>query len=157
MIYFLNNGKLVYTLDDPYIHLALAENIAKGHYGINLNEFSAPSSSIIWPFLLAMLSIGDYMPLIINFFAATTTLFLFSKIMISAFSPSEAKQYLVICLIVIMLIPASNLIGLVFTGMEHSLQVFLAILLVFGLIRELKTKTVAWWLLVAIICGPLVR
>jgi len=160
MIYFLNNGKLVYTFDDAYIHLAVAENIVKGHYGVNLNEFSASSSSIIWPFLLApftLLSIGDYMPLIINFLAATATLFLLSQILLFAFSPSDTKQSLVICLLVILLIPASNLMGLVFTGMEHSLQVFLAILLVFGLLTEFKTKTVPWWLLVAIICGPLVR
>ena len=43
----LNNGHLVYTLDDPYIHLALAENIIHGHYGVNAGEFSAPSSSIL--------------------------------------------------------------------------------------------------------------
>jgi hypothetical protein len=46
------HGHLVYSLDDPYIHLGLAENIAKGHYGINLTEYSSPSSSILWPFLL---------------------------------------------------------------------------------------------------------
>ena len=28
-------GKIVYTFDDAYIHLALAENIARGHYGVN--------------------------------------------------------------------------------------------------------------------------
>src|SRR6476619_2261761 len=48
----LPHGKLGYTLDDPYIHLALAERIALGHYGINLGEVTAPSSSILWPFLL---------------------------------------------------------------------------------------------------------
>ena len=49
----LNNGLLVYTLDDPYIHLSLAQQILKGHYGINAGEFSAPSSTILWPFILA--------------------------------------------------------------------------------------------------------
>src|SRR3954471_11916641 len=48
----LPHGRLGYTLDDPYIHLALAERIALGHYGINLGEVTAPSSSILWPFLL---------------------------------------------------------------------------------------------------------
>ena len=64
----LNAGHLVYTLDDAYIHLALAENIWNGHYGVNANEFSAPSSSILWPFILAPfagLRIGNYVPLII--------------------------------------------------------------------------------------------
>jgi hypothetical protein len=33
-------GHFIYPLDDPYIHLALAENLAHGHYGINATEFS---------------------------------------------------------------------------------------------------------------------
>src|SRR5262249_7930106 len=49
----LNHGAITYTLDDAYIHLALAEHISHGHYGINATEFSAPSSSIAWPFILA--------------------------------------------------------------------------------------------------------
>ena len=49
----LNDGHLVFTLDDPYVHLALAEHLQRGHYGVNPNELSAPSSGIVWPFLLA--------------------------------------------------------------------------------------------------------
>ena len=51
-----NEGLFTYTLDDPYIHLRLAENISQGHYGINPSEYSAPSSSILWPFLLVPFS-----------------------------------------------------------------------------------------------------
>jgi len=47
-ILVLNKGTFTYTLDDPYIHLAVAEQIASGHYGINSTEFSAPCSSAIW-------------------------------------------------------------------------------------------------------------
>lgn len=43
----------MYTLDDPYIHLSLAENLLRGHYGVNLDEVASPSSSILYPFLLA--------------------------------------------------------------------------------------------------------
>jgi hypothetical protein len=32
----LNGGHIGYTLDDPYIHLALAENIIHGDYGVNI-------------------------------------------------------------------------------------------------------------------------
>lgn len=38
MLYFMlgrTDGLLVYSLDDPYIHLAVAEEILKGDYGIN--------------------------------------------------------------------------------------------------------------------------
>ena len=50
----LADGHLIYTLDDPYIHLAVARNILLGGYGVNATEFSSPSSSILWPWLLAV-------------------------------------------------------------------------------------------------------
>jgi hypothetical protein len=49
-----------YALDDAYIHLALAQNIAHGTYGINPGETTSPSSSVIWPFLLAPFSQTAY-------------------------------------------------------------------------------------------------
>ena len=36
------DGHFVYAIDDPYIHLALAQNLAHGHYGINPGEASSP-------------------------------------------------------------------------------------------------------------------
>ncbi len=65
----VNNGHFTYSLDDPYIHLALAENIARGHYGVNLEELSSPSSSIVFPFILALLlhfGLGALAPLAFN-------------------------------------------------------------------------------------------
>lgn len=151
----MTDRHLVYTLDDAYIHLAMAENIVRGHYGVNLGEFSAPSSSVVWPFLLAPFSrlpFGAYVPLVINLCAALATVYLFSLI-IGRSVPEDA----LVCVIVILLIPTTNLIGLIFTGMEHSLQVFLGVLLILGLIREQETGRVPWWLAATIVCGPLVR
>jgi len=54
-------------------------------------------------------------------------------------------------------IPAVNLLALTFTGMEHSLQIFLAVVVVAGLIVELETGKVPWWLLLGLILGPLIR
>lgn len=47
----LSQWRLVYTLDDPYIHLAVANVITQGGYGVNLSEYSAPSSSILYALL----------------------------------------------------------------------------------------------------------
>src|SRR5206468_280902 len=55
------------------------------------------------------------------------------------------------------LILAANLVGLAFTGMEHSLQVLLSVALVAGLIEETTTARVPSWLPAAIVAGPLVR
>src|SRR5262245_45707833 len=49
-ILVLNGGTFTYTLDDPYIHLSVSEQIRSGSYGINPHEASAPSSSILYPF-----------------------------------------------------------------------------------------------------------
>ena len=123
----LNDGHLAYTLDDPYIHLALAENLAQGHYGVNATEHSAPSSSILWPFLLAPFaggSLGPVAPLILNWVAACLTIVVFSKLAATALpdpgnTPAVRLLHpLLVCLIVL----TTNLVGLAYTGMEHSLS-----------------------------------
>src|SRR4030067_1209007 len=80
IILILNSGLIVYTTDDAYIHLALAENILKGHYGVNLQEYSSLSSSILWPFILIPLtgfSFGYLIPLIVNTLSSLATIFIF--------------------------------------------------------------------------------
>ena len=48
-------GSWSYTLDDPYIHGAIARNIAEhGSFGIIPGEFAGASSSILWTVLLAI-------------------------------------------------------------------------------------------------------
>jgi len=156
----MNNGMLVYTLDDPYIHLALAEHILQGHYGINSGEFSAPSSSILWPFLLVpfvKLSFADYVPLVINIAASIGTLFLLHYLMTKFVLAGAAVRSYRYALLMSALVVGLNLVGLTFTGMEHSLQVFFAVLAVAGVIAERETGEVSWWLILAVIAGPLVR
>lgn len=157
-ILFLNDGFLTYTLDDPYIHLALGENIIKGHYGVNLTEFSAPSSSIIWPLLIAPFSSFEYFPFLINVIAASGTVFIFSRIIHSSFPESnEALIADFASVSMVALILATNIIGLIFTGMEHSLQVFCTSLIAYGLIIEAKAGAVRPWLSVATVIAPLIR
>jgi len=154
---------MVFTLDDAYIHLALAENIMQGHYGINLNEYSAPASSILWPFLIApfaRLTFANYIILLANTAFAIITLFFFWKILLpdtnDTSEKNEGKQT-ILSTMLILLIPACNLIGLVFTGMEHSLQVMLAVAVICGLSRESENSRLDWWLMPAILLAPLVR
>ena len=156
-----NQGDFSYTLDDAYIHLALAENIVKGHYGVNFGEYSAPASSIIWPFIIApfaRMPVGHYFPLLINFFASIGTILVLRIIMerIFDFYDSSGKTVLV-SMVVIALIFAANMVGLVFTGMEHSVQLFITVLLLLGVLNEIKTRKVAPYLLIALVLGPLIR
>jgi len=163
LILVTNSGHFVFTLDDAYIHLALAENIAYGHYGLNLEDFSAPSSSIIWPFIIAPFAgyiISPYIILIINIVIAFGTVYIYWEIL----TPSPIKDIeisqktnLFFTALLICLIFATNLIGLIFIGMEHSLQLFLCILMIWGVIYEGRHKKIPWWFIIAIILAPLVR
>jgi len=162
VILILNSFHLTYTIDDSYIHLALAENIWKGHYGINLQEYSSPSSSILWPFILSPFSnitIGNYSPLIINIFSGVGTLFLIYILTKTIFysNTPDAKMKKVELLFCILIIPATDMIGLIFNGMEHSLQVFFTVLIIWGLTYEIQNKRISKWLVIAIILAPLVR
>ena len=149
IILILNSGLMVYTLDDSYIHLALAENIIKGHYGVNLQEYSSPSSSILWPFYslapFSGFSFGYYVPLIFNVCSATGTLFIFWLIIkLISFPDNSSNQKIdkTVTLFIILLIIATNLIGLIFTGMEHSLQVFVTVLIIWGLLNLIENKQI---------------
>lgn len=154
----LNNGFFVYTLDDPYIHMALAEQIIEGHYGVNSGEFSAPSSSILWPFLIASFASFEYFPLLVNSASAMLTVFVFFQILNLSFGIGDKRiKAIFISLLLVLLILGTNTIGLIFTGMEHSLQLLLVTAVALGLIVEEKKNKVELWFLVAIAAAPLIR
>ena len=82
-------GRFILALDDPYIHLSVAHNLIGGHYGINADEASSPSSSILWPWLLTLteaLHLGALGPLALSFVGAT------DKESIAAIKKLEAKH-----------------------------------------------------------------
>jgi hypothetical protein len=157
----LNSGHFIFTLDDPYIHLALAENILKGHYGVNGAEFSAPSSSILWPLIIAPFSqlfFSSYAVLFINILSTIGVVYIFWKLLLPAHStPGRVNSSRILTLMLIMMIPAVNMIGLMFTGMEHSVQLFFTMLVIYGLVYEVENSKATWWFLAAIIVAPLIR
>ncbi|ACF14172.1 putative membrane protein of unknown function [Chloroherpeton thalassium ATCC 35110] len=163
IILYLNDGHFTFALDDPYIHLALAENVIKCHYGVNVNEFSAPSSSILWTFILAPFTIfkhSYYAPFILNIIFLMGALWGISKIVVPNFSEKDdcdKRKLIVYSLLVSSFIFSANMIGLIYGGMEHGLQVFLAVLTVLGIITHIETKSIPYWFQVAIILNPLVR
>jgi len=154
-----NGGVFTYTLDDPYIHLALAEKIAQGHYGINPGEASAPSSSIVWPFLLApgaREAWGMYLPLVLNAICCALAAWRIGHI-IDGWAVGSELSWLEQMLLAMALMLVANLAGLTFVGMEHGLQVLLAILCAEGLMKAFAGQRIPCWCLVAAIVGPMVR
>lgn len=152
----VNKGMFIYTLDDPYIHLALAKQIFSGHYGINPGEFSAPSSSILWPFLLAPFAIfGKAMvlaPFVLNLIFAFLTIMPLIKLL-------EGLHPISKVLILGGFFLATNLYGLIFSGMEHTLQVYLVALIACAVVKKefAQVATTPASIYVALILLPLVR
>ena len=147
-------GHFVYSLDDAYIHLALADRIAHGSYGLNAGEASSPSSSVIWPFLLApftRLPHPQVWPLVLDVVCTLATAIVLHAALRR--SLPQAAAVAATCLATV----ALNLVGLAFTGMEHPLQVLLACLVSAGLLAVQDGEPPPAYLWVAMAAGPLVR
>ncbi len=155
------SGHFVYSLDDPYIHLALARRIAQGHYGLNAGEFSSPSSSVLWPFLLAPFATqahADWLPLIVNLVCACALLFVFDRIVADALDASGRRLGLAAhSLLLLSFLVGTNLVGLVFLGLEHVLQALTLAVIAAGLLRELTRRTAPGWLILTLVLTPLIR
>ncbi len=157
-----DNGVFTYSLDDPYIHLALAENLAHGHYGINPGEASSPSSSVVWPFLLAPFATqawGQYVPLALNVLFCGLAAWWIGRIVDGWDSRRGSKigGWLGRFAVATALMLVANLAGLTFVGMEHGLQLLLAIVCAAGLVEAYAGRPIPMWCIGAAAFGPMVR
>lgn len=155
-ILYFTNWRFTYSLDDPYIHLALAKQIITGHYGINANELAAPSSSIVWPLLLAPFAITpffEYAPLLINTICILAT----ASVLIGIFAYLGILQSSVVAFMIML---ALNIFGMAFNGMEHNLQILCVAVIasqILNLQKETSTSVEMLPLSIALIALPLVR
>jgi hypothetical protein len=156
-------GHFLYLLDDPYIHLALAENLARGHYGINATEYSSPSSSLLWPFLL-IVGAGSrfhaFVPLMWNTLFGVITAALLGWV-VATWPPQVDEngrmRWWKQAVTVLLLIFVANLPILTFMGLEHVLQVLLAVCCAIGMIKAFAGEPIPAWCLAAAILAPSVR
>jgi hypothetical protein len=154
------SGAFSYSLDDPYIHLALAENIARGSYGVNLGEVAAPSSSVLWPFVLApvaLLSWAPYWPLIVNLISALLTLEVTRRLLALLFAARSPLADSLVSLGSLTFMLSTNAVGLAFAGMEHSLQVLCVTLALYGVWLERLDGRLRTFCLLALGLLPLIR
>jgi hypothetical protein len=155
------SGFLVYSLDDPYIHIAMAERLVGGHYGINAGEVTSPSSSVIWPFLLlptAGTPFGLYMPMALNILFALTTAYVLGRFAAEIGMPTDWKYADAARLAIgALLVIATNLVGLAFIGLEHNLQVMIAVVAAWSMLVHARGGDLSRWVLVLAALGPAVR
>jgi hypothetical protein len=159
-VLFVTGGHLVYPLEAAYTHLALAEQIAVGHYGLVAGEAAAPSSSILYPFLLAALrpfGLGATLPLVINL-ASTLAAGVFAVLLARECRiPLDRvpPRYLFVLAAVVTL--ALDLPGLALTGLEHSFHIAMTVAYLLGLVRFVVYGRCDWWWFACIIIQPVVR
>ncbi len=130
-------GYLIYALDDAYIHMAMAKNIAQhGVFGVTKYEFSSSSSSPVWTLLLASIyvvfGIREWMPFVLNVLFASAVLVAIYLILRRA---SLNTVLLFITLLAVAFLTPFP--AMIFCGMEHLLHILLTILFVWYLARTI--------------------
>ncbi len=154
----LGDGRFSYTLDDPYTHLAVSEELARGGYGVNPGEIAAPSSSMLWPVLLAPFAPfawHRFVPLLLNAGFVLASVIALCRIL--ELELEKAARPALRDGLVVMLLLASGAVPVAFTGMEHVLHLWLSLLAVLGAVLAERDGRPRPWLWPALALAPLVR
>ena len=151
-----NQGHLVYTIDDTYIHMAVAKNfVLQGVWGVTRYSFSSSTSSLLWPLLLSLvyvlLGISELSPLIINVVLATLFIWL-TYILLRREGLSPLLTFITGMAIIFF----TSLPVMIFVGMEHILHALVTIGFVYLsaqiLTHEKSTRLEFWlWLMLGAI------
>lgn len=155
-----NHGTFTYTLDDPYIHLALSDQIRHGNYGLYPGTHAAPSSSILFPVLLAAASgtrLHPYFPLLINFVCLFVTVEIVRRYLLHVRLGNDRFAVLAQAAALVLIALSFNLVGVVFTGLEHSLHIALVAATVYGATLLVDRRRMPPWLPLVLVLSPLVR
>lgn len=156
----LNKGTYIYSMDDPYIALALSDQIRHGNYGINAGLHAAPASSILYPLLLAVAAgtpIHSYLPLILNSLALFATMAIIWRFFAHLRLAEDAFGVIAQAAVLLLLAVCLNLIGVVFTGLEHNLHIAAVAACIYGLALFLDEGELPVWLTAVIVIGPMLR
>lgn len=149
-------GTLVFGLDDPYIHIDVAKQIRHLHYGFNEGEFSSPSSSIVWPFILAITPVPTgwlpYAALAYNFLSFIALARVLALLFEGVLLPGIGWLSLAIGWAIADNMAVSGLIG-----MEHGLQTLLGCCCLLALRYLAERRSSRPWLCWAVALSPLIR
>lgn len=148
-------GVFEYPLDDVYIHLAMAEQMARGGYGVNAGEYASAASSAFYPVLLmpfAGTEAQRFLPLVWNIAGLVMAAVLWGRIIAFAGYGRAPGLALAIAGPV-----ALNMSAVAFTGMEHALHTAASLAILYGLLRFAQDGTLRWVLVAGMVAAPLLR
>jgi hypothetical protein len=122
-------GVFMYPYDDTFIHLTLADNLLKGHWGINENEFASASSSLLYTLILAFARLFSHsvlVPFIVNCIAGIAIL-----CSVHFWLTKHQVSYIAQGMIFLLVIFFTPLPLVIISGMEHTLQCLFSFLFIF--------------------------
>lgn len=125
-----NGGELTYALDDAYIHLAVARNLAlHGVIGVEPGVWASASSSPLWTLILAPFAFlppraFELVPLALNLVAGVLTSWCLAQEVVDI-EDRRARDVAALCVPFV-----STLAGLALMGMEATLFALLALVFV---------------------------
>src|ERR1700722_15706920 len=102
----LTGGTFMYPLDDTFIHMAVAKNLAfQGNWGIAGHEFESASSSVLYTLLLATLfklfGAKIIIPFVINLLAGCILLAVVQRRLIREGVGSRGQLWILLAVVVI--------------------------------------------------------
>ncbi|WP_172296964.1 hypothetical protein [Pseudoruegeria sp. HB172150] len=153
--YLTAGGHFEYPLDDPYIHMAMAEQIVAGNYGINNGETVAAASSPVFPLLLLPLAgspLQLYLPLLWNVVGLFVCAVLWARILWKAGYQGPTGLFLAAVGPFFL-----NMGGVAFSGMEHSLHVAASLSIVLGLLIFADDRRIGFALILGVLLAPAFR
>jgi hypothetical protein len=121
------DGHLIYSLDDAYIHMAVAKNLARsGLWGCTPFHFSSSSSSLLWTLILGiadrLVGVRDATPLVLDGAFVLATLVVADRYLVRFGTPPVLRAATLLGLVI-----AFPMTGMVLMGMEHILHLLLTI------------------------------
>lgn len=147
-------GGIDYPLDDVYIHLAMADQIAAGGYGVNDGEYASAASSPLYPVLLAPFSgteLQRLLPLIWNALALVA-----ASAMVGAAIARAGAGWL--GKVIAFVAPVSlGAVTTAYTGMENMLHGAVSLMVVWGLWRVALGEGIGWVLVAGVLLAPALR
>ena len=135
----------VYPLDDAYIHMALAKNLATHSlFGVTPYSFAACSSSPLWVFLISgvylFAGVQTWPPLALNFFVGLVFIFAACEILLRSGASRFGTIISVAAICVFVPLPV-----MVLSGMEHMLHILLSAVLTFWAATFIVEPKVPAW------------